>query len=89
MINRAMNENISNNIERNENGEFIDDGERSVRIEIEMITIEETFSMEWIYDRGMMEFVGAFNFVTFESVEVEHHRRTGRISRMVFRQLDE
>ena len=89
LINKAVDANRRNEVEQDAEGYFIDNGTNSIKIDIEMITIEETFSMEQIYQRGMPEFVQAFNFTTFESINVEYHAGTGKISRIVFLQLEE
>ncbi|MCL2383644.1 MAG: hypothetical protein FWC79_05875 [Oscillospiraceae bacterium] len=89
LINRVMDHNRRNNVERDSEGRFINNGTNSIRIDIEMITIEDTFSMEWIYDRGTTGFVHAFITIPFRSVEVEYHPETGKISRIVFLQLED
>jgi len=89
LINRAMNNNRRNDVKQDAEGNFINNETNSINIDIEMITIEETFSMERIYAGGTTEFAQAFNFVKFESRTTEYHEQTGKISRIVFRQLTE
>ena len=50
LINRAMDNNRRNSVEQDTNGYFTDNGTNSINIDIEMITIEETFRMETIYN---------------------------------------
>ena len=39
--------------------------------------------------RGIIEFVQAFNSVMFEGISIEYHEETGKVSRIVFAQLEE
>ena len=87
LINRAMDNNRRNGVMEDEQGNFINNGINSINIDIEMTTVEDTFSMERIYRGGTTEFVQAFNFVKFQSSSIEYHEQTGKISRITFRQL--
>jgi len=89
LINRAVDQNRRNDVELDEYNHFIDNGTNSIKIEIEMITIEETFSMERIYHGGMSEFMRGFNFITFKATQIEYHEQTGKVSRMMFIQLED
>lgn len=89
LINKAINQNEKNNVSKDENGYYIDNGENSIRIDIKMITIDKTYPMESIYDNGVTNFVQNFNLITFKCIDVQYHEKTGRISKIVFEQLEE
>ena len=99
IINKVSDMNRRNNVERTAQGEFINNYENSINIQIKMLVFEdiideeevfrhETFTMEQVYRMGIVNFVQAFNFVTFELVDIEYHQQTGRIKLMTFEQLE-
>lgn len=93
LINKAIDNNEKNNIEKDEKGFFIDNGQDSILIEIIMITNEEkqettTYKMETIQKVGLLNFLTNFNLTTFKSSNVEYHQLTGKISKITFEQLE-
>ena len=99
VINKVVDMNRRNDVDRGSRGEFIANYENSINIEIEMLVFEdivddeevyrhETFTMEQIYRMGVVNFVQAFNFVTFELTRIEYHDQTGKVRLMVFEQLE-
>lgn len=89
IINKAMDNNNKYNISKDEFGLYIDDGKYCIKIELNMITIEKTYQMEQIYNAGIIEFVKNFNLITFKCNKIEYHKETGRVSKLVFTQLEE
>ena len=89
IINKAIDSNEHYKIQKDENGNYVDDEKYCIKIELNMITIEKTYQMEQINRAGLTEFVKNFNTVTFECTRIEHHSKTGRVSKIVFTQLEE
>ena len=89
VINRAIENNQNHNIQKDEKGFYIDDGKYCIKVELNMITVEKTYQMEQLYNAGLTEFVKNFNVIAFECTSVEHHKETGRVSKVVFTQLEE
>ena len=93
LINKAINDNKKNNIEQDEKGNFLDDEENSILIDLVMITDEgkqekTTYNMETIEKVGITEFIQNFSLTTFKSSDVEYHQKTGKISKITFEQLE-
>lgn len=85
LINKAISENESNGIEKNEKGFYIDNHQNSIKIELVMITNEEkekttTYQMEAISKVGITEFIRNFNTAKFKCTKKEYHEQTGKIA---------
>ena len=87
LISKVVDLNERNNISKDEKGYYIDNGENSIRIDLKMTTIDKTYPMEEIYNNKITSFVQNFNFISFECKEIEYHKKTGRISKLVFEEL--
>ena len=85
LINKAISNNETNNITKDEKGFYISNNENSITIDIVMITNEEkekttTYKMETIYKVGITEFIKNFNTAEFECTKKEYHSQTGKIA---------
>lgn len=89
VISKAIKNNENHNIQKDENGYYINDNKYCIKVELNMITVEKTYQMEQLYKAGLTEFVKNFNVITFECTNIEYHNQTGRISKIVFTQLEE
>ena len=85
----TINDNEKNNIQRNENEEFIEDEENSIKIFLKMKIDGKTYSMESFEKRGMDEFAQYFGGVVFKCIDVTYHKNSGRIATMTFEALQE
>lgn len=84
LINKAINQNQKNNVQKDEKGYFKDNNENSITIEIVMITNEEkkktkTYKMETINKVGISEFIANFNTSKFKITKIEYHEQTRKI----------
>lgn len=89
IINKAMENNKKYNIKQDENDMYIDDGKNCIKVELNMVTVEKTFQMEQLYKAGLTEFVKNFNVIEFECNSIEYHKETGKVSKIIFTELDE
>lgn len=91
IINKATNENIKNNIEKDEKGSFIENDSNSIKVEIKLYNEENliTYSMELINKAGIEGFVRGFNLIHFKCTNMEYHEKTKRIKKIVFEQIKE
>lgn len=89
VMNKAINQNEKNNIQKDEKGYYIENNENSIKIYLKMITIEKTYPMEEFYNNGMVNFVQNFNLINFKCTSIEYHQRTGKIKQMIFEELAE
>lgn len=89
IINKAIDNNNRYNIQKDDKGMYIDDNKYCIKIELNMITVDKTYQMEQIYNAGITEFVKNFNLIAFECTNIEYHKQTGRVNKIVFTQLEE
>lgn len=89
VINKAIENNKKYNIQEDEQGMYITDNKYCIKVELNMITVEKTYQMEQLYKAGLTEFVKNFNVITFECTNIEYHKETGRVSKIIFTQLEE
>lgn len=84
IINKAVNENEQNAVEKEENGFYKDNGQNSILIDIKMIINGKTYRMEQINELGIGSFTEYFAEVSFDCKDVKYHEETGKISYMLF-----
>lgn len=88
IINKAVEQNEENEIPKDENGYYIENDADSIKIDLKMITIDQTYQMETIYNNNIQEFVKNFNIVLFRCTNIEYHKQTGKISKITFEQIE-
>lgn len=88
MINKAVDKNTKNKIEKDDSGNFIQNDSNSIEIEIYMTDNETTYKMETIYNGGTEQFVQYYGNIKFKCSKVEYHENTGRIKYMLFEQQE-
>ena len=91
IINKAIDQNKKEGISKNEKGQFIDDGEKSIIAEIVLITNEDlkqkkSYRMESIDKLGIISFKDNFNTAKFKLSEIDYHTKSGRVSKIVLEQ---
>ena len=79
ILNKAVNNNEQNNIQKNEQGMYIENDENSIKIDIYIKDNDTTYSMETIYNMGVEKFINSFSLETFKITETQYHNKTGRI----------
>ena len=86
IMNKAVDKNTKNKIEKDDNGNFIQNDENSIEIEIYMSDNEKTYKMENIYDAGTEQFVQYYGKIKFKCSNIKYHKKTGRIKYILFEQ---
>ena len=98
VINKAVDNNAKNEIEKDANARYINDGEKSIQVELNLIagvdakTGEKetvTHPMERLIEVDLNGFIKNFNLTIFRVKEIEYHEKTGRISKIIFEQIEE
>ncbi len=91
VINKAINSNEKNNIEKDEKGFFIENDTNSIKVEIVMLNEEgkETYQMETIDKVGINQFINNFNLINFKCSNIEYHDKTKMVKKIVFEQIEE
>lgn len=91
LINKAMNSNETNHIEKDEKGMYLDNHQTSILINLVMITNEDTgetttYRMEAIAKVGVAEFIKNFNTAKFQCTQKRYHMETGKMAYIEIRQ---
>ena len=87
IINKTVDKNIKNGIEKDEKGIFKQNDENSIEIEIYINDNETTYKMETFYNSGVEQFVQYYGNIKFKCSKIEYHEKTGRIKYLLFEQL--
>lgn len=89
LINKAINENEKNNIQKDEKNYYIENNENSIKIELKMISTGKTYPMEEIYNNDITRFVQNFNLIQFKCISIEYHKNTGMVKKIIFEEIEE
>lgn len=87
LINKTIDKNEKNDINKDDKGNYIQNDENSIGIEIYMVDNETTYKMEAFYNVGTEQFVQYYGNIKFKCSKIEYHKNTGRIKYMLFEQL--
>ena len=86
LINKAVDNNEKNSVQKNEEGFYIENDINSMKIEIKMIDLDLTYNMETIYNGKMENFIIMYNSILFKSEEVRYNS-IGKIKYIRFVQI--
>ena len=87
VINRAINDNNKNNLEKDEKGLYIANDTNSIKIQVKITDNDTTYDMETFYNSGMDNFIKYYNQIKFKCTNVEYHETTNKIKYMLFEQI--
>lgn len=87
IINRAVNENNINEIEKDNKGKYIDNDNNSINIDIKMLDNDETYNMETLYNGGIDKFVQYYSKIKFKCTDIKYHKSTNKVKYMLFEQI--
>ena len=90
IINKAVDKNTKNKVEKDENGNFIQNDENSIKVELHMVEDEKNYElqMEQVYKSGTVQFVQYYGNIKFKCSKLEYHEKTGRIKYILFEQQE-
>ena len=87
LINRAIDKNVKNKIEKDDQNFFIPNDENSIEIEIYITDSEQTYKMETFYNAGIEQFIQYYGDISFKCSKIELHEKTKRIKYLLFEQI--
>lgn len=87
LINKVIDSNIKNEVEKDDKGLYIGNGEDSIKIDIKFTDDDTVHSMEEIYNSGTTTFMQYYNQIRFKCSNIEYHEKTGKVSYMYFEQI--
>lgn len=89
LINKVTNTNEKNKIAKDKNNYYINDNRESIKIDIKILFTNKTYPMEEIYNANTAEFVKHFDLKKFKCNGIEYHKKTGKVSKILFEQIEE
>ena len=87
VINRAVDNNIREAVQKSNNGVYIDNQKSSINVQIKFLDNDKTYDMETLYNDGMDNFIKYYNQIDFKCTKIEYHKNTGRVKYMLFEQI--
>jgi len=87
IINKAIDNNQNNNVQKDEKGKYINNDNNSINIDIKMLDVDETYSMEKFFSGGMEKFVQYYGTIQFKCTQIEYHKTTNKVKYMLFEQI--
>ena len=90
IINKVIDKNTKNKIEKDEKGNFIQNDENSIEVEIHIVENEKDYNlqMEQIYNSGVEQFVQYYGNIKFKCSKIEYHEKTGSVKYILFEQQE-
>lgn len=87
IINKATDSNKKNDIKIGEDGNYIDNGKNSIRIEIKFLELDKVITMERINNVGIEKFWRNYGALSFKCTKIEYHEKTHRVKYMYFEEV--
>lgn len=87
LINKVVDDNTKNKIEKDDTGLYRDNGKNSIHVDIYFTDDDTIHSLEEIYSSGTSTFVQYYNQVKFKCTKIEYHEQTGRVRYLYFEQI--
>ena len=86
IINKTLDRNEKNKVQKNENGIYINNDTNSISIEIKFKDSEETFKVEQISKNGIENFIKLYSNFKFKCTKIEYHEKTKYIKYLYFKE---
>lgn len=87
VINRAIDTNQTNQVQKDKKGKYVDNDNNSINIDIKILDTDETYDMEYLYSGGMDKFVKYYGEIQFQCTKLDYHKSTNRVKYMLFEQI--
>ncbi len=87
IINKAIDNNETNEVQKSNKGKYIDNESNSINIDIKMLDNDETYNMETLFLGGMDKFVQYYSQIQFKCTSIEYHKSTNKVKYMLFEQI--
>ena len=89
IINKAIDRNTINEIEKDKKGFYLENTENSIHIDIKISDNDTIYKMETLYQGEMKRFVEYYGQVKFKCTKIEYHNSTNKIKYLLFEQISE
>ena len=84
VINRAIDKNEKNEVEKNNKGIYQNNDKNSINIEIKMLDDDTIYKMEKFYNSGIQNFINYYGKIKFKCVDIKYHNSTNQVKYMLF-----
>ena len=89
VINKAIDRNTDNNIEKDKKGFYIPNDTNSINMDIRITDNNTVYKMETFFNNQMDKFVQYYGQVKFKCTKIEYHNDTKKIKYLLFEQIAE
>lgn len=87
IINKTLDSNEKNKVEKDNNGYYIDNNENSIIIEIKFKDSDEIFKFEQISKNGIENFIKIYSNFHFKCTKIEYNTKTKFIKYLLFEEI--
>ena len=87
IINKAIDNNEKNLVNKDENENYINNERNSIKIEVKFKELDKVISMEAINKQSIYEFLQNFATANFKCTKIEYHQSTKNVKYMYFEQI--
>lgn len=87
IINKTIDKNTKNKVQKDEKGFYVSNEENSMHIEIYIQDNEQLYKMETFYKSGTEQFVQYYGNIKFKCSKIEYHKNTKKVKYLLFEQL--
>lgn len=87
VINRAMDSNSKNEIEKQKDGTYLSNTTNSIKVEVKMLDNGKTYTMESLVSQGLDQFIQYYYNVSFKCTKINYHQTTKKVSYLLFEQM--
>lgn len=87
IINKAVDSNEKNSVGKDEKGNYIENDENSIKIDIKFKELDQIITMERINEVGMQQFWQNYGALNFKCTKIEYHKKTNNVRYLYFEQI--
>ena len=87
IINKTIDKNEKNKIEKDENNVYLENETNSIKIYLKFLESDDTFLMEAISNRGIESFIKYYSASNFKCTSIEYHEKTKYVKSLTFEQV--
>ena len=86
IINKTIDNNEKNDIQKDENNIYIEDNEKSVKIYVKFLESDNIFDMEAISSNGIENFIQNYATFSFKCTKIDYHKN-GNVKSLFFEEI--
>ena len=87
VMNRAIDSNEKNEVEKDNKGIYKDNEKNSISIEFKITDNDTIYQMETFDKSGMQKFLANYGNIQFKCVNIKYHQATKKVKYMLFEQI--